>query len=124
MTEDRYREKLAAGRIQAVDLAAVLQEDLGEHGQHWICSLASRFDVRLAMLEHPLRIGPTEELRWFVAETDSLNRLRSKAPFGVRERFISETKHWVMRELCVRFAPGQSSRRLREILETARSWRT
>ena len=106
MTEDRYRERFTSGRIQADDLTAVLKEDLGEHGYVRICSLACRFDVRLAMLEHPLRIGPTEELRWFVAETDSLNRLRREASPAVRERFIDETKHWVMRELCIRFADG------------------
>ena len=106
MTEDRYRDKLAVGRIRPNDLSVALREDLGEHGQASICGLGSRFELRQAMLEHPLRIGPTEELRWFVAETDSLNRLRREAPFGVLERYIAETKHWVMRELCIRFAPG------------------
>ncbi len=108
MTEDRYRNKLAAGRIQPADLAAVLGDDLGEHGQASICGLANRFELRQAMLAHPLRIGPTEELRWFVAETDSLSRLRGEAPEGVRERYITETRNWIMRERCLRFAPGEA----------------
>ena len=53
------------------------------------------------MLEYPLRSGPQEELRWFVAETDALTRLRADAPSGMRERFIAETRHWVMRDLRV-----------------------
>ncbi len=122
MTEDRYREKLAAGRIRTADLSAVLGEDLAEHGEAQVCSLASRFEVRLAMLEHPLRIGPTEELRWFVAETDSLNRLRDETSPAVRERFISETKHWIMRELCIRLRRARSNRPSHGTLATARSW--
>ena len=107
MTEDLYREKLSTGRIRAFDVAAVLSEDLGEHATAQICSLASRFEIRRAMLEHPLRIGPTEELRWFVAESDSLNRVRREVPPVVRQRFIAETQQWVMRELCSRFEPGE-----------------
>ena len=95
MTEDRYREKMAAGRIRAADLAAVLGEDLGEHGQTPICSLASRFDLRLAMLEHPLRTGPPKELRWFVAETDSLRRMRHEVSAPAQAHFISEARHWI-----------------------------
>ena len=53
------------------------------------------------MLEYPLRSGPPEELRRFVAETDAFTRLRADAPSGMRERFIAETRHWVMRDLRV-----------------------
>jgi len=46
-----------------------------------------------------LRLGPAEELRWFVAETDALTRLRAETPPMVRERFVEETRRWVMRDL-------------------------
>jgi hypothetical protein len=51
------------------------------------------------MLQYPLRFGPAEELRWFVAEMDALTRLHHEAPPIIRERFVEETRHWAMREL-------------------------
>ena len=34
------------------------------------------------MLQYPLRIGPTEELVWYVAEADALRRVRPEVSFG------------------------------------------
>ena len=51
------------------------------------------------LMEHSLRTGPAEELRWFVAETDALSRMRPEVDAETRERIIEETKHWVMRDL-------------------------
>lgn len=96
---DRYREKMLRGRIRLEDLSAVLQDDLGTRADELINFLGTRFELRLAMLQHPLRQGPTQELRWFVAETDALTKLRDEAPPGYRQRFIDETRHWVMRDL-------------------------
>src|SRR4029077_6856930 len=53
----------------------------------------------LAMLQYPLQIGPTEELLWYVAEKDALRRIRSEASLAIRERLLSETRRWVMRDL-------------------------
>src|SRR5438874_3099177 len=76
LREDRYREKLAAGRIRKDDLAAVLRENLTDGADVRVGSLGSRLDVRLAMLSYAIRSGPADELRWFVAETEALTRLR------------------------------------------------
>lgn len=99
LTEERYREKLARGRIRAEDLLAVAREDLGDRASTPICSLNSRLELRVAMLQYPLRFGPAEELRWFVAEMDALTRLHHEAPPILRERFVEETRHWAMRHL-------------------------
>ncbi|MGC3969238.1 MAG: Na-translocating system protein MpsB [Pirellulales bacterium] len=99
LAEEQYREKLQHGRIRRSDLATCLREDLGPAGDEAICDGLTRFDLRLAMLEFPLRTGPAEELRWFVAETDALAKMRPETPADVRDRFIEETKHWVMRDL-------------------------
>ena len=99
LPEDRYRQELARGRIQSEDLAAVLVEDLGDQADALIGPLGTRYHLRLAMLEHPLRLGPPEELRWFIAETDALTRLPKELPAESRERLIQETRHWVMRDL-------------------------
>ena len=99
LTEERYREKLARGRIRSDDLLAVTREDLGDRASTPICELNSRLELRVAMLQHPLRFGPAEELRWFVAEMDALTRLHHEAPPAIRERFVEETRHWAMRHL-------------------------
>lgn len=128
LREERYRERVAQGRIRLSDLVAVLKADLGERAEEplgsfgtrfddrrrtwrrpgWpapkpadvpMGSFGTRFDLRLAMMRHPLRLGPLDELRWFVAETDALTRLREEAPDGFRNRFIEETKHWIMRDV-------------------------
>ncbi|HTU27359.1 MAG TPA: DUF2309 domain-containing protein [Pirellulales bacterium] len=101
LSEVRYRDKFVRGRIRREDLVAVLEQDLGARANVTINSLATRLELRLAMLEYPLRSGPREELRWFVAETDALRRLRADAPPGMRERFIAETQRWIMRDLRV-----------------------
>ncbi len=51
------------------------------------------------MLQHPLRIGPTEELVWYVAEADALRRILPEVSATVRARLIAETRRWVMRDL-------------------------
>jgi uncharacterized protein YbcC (UPF0753/DUF2309 family) len=99
LDEDRYREKLTQGRIRLEDLSAVLKKDLRDLADHSIYRLATRFELRLAMLQHPLRSGPPEELRWFVAVTDALTHMRPEAAPAVRSRFIEETRHWIMRDL-------------------------
>jgi len=97
--EEQYREKLAHGRIRHADLRAVLTDDLGEQAAAAVCCRTSRFDLRLAMLEHSLRTGPAEELRWFVAETDALSRMRPEVDAETRDRILEDTRHWVMRDL-------------------------
>lgn len=99
LTEDVYREKLAQDRIHLDDLALALKRDLKEQADVVIGSVTTRHQLRLAMLQYPIRTGPTKELQWFVAETDALTRMRPDAPSSARDRFLSETKHWVMRDL-------------------------
>ncbi len=99
LPEDRYRQKLAVGRILAQDLSAELIDDLGDDADHLIGFLGTRYHLRLAMLQHPLRHGPDAELRWLIAETDALRHFRSEAPADVREQMIVETRRWVMRDL-------------------------
>src|SRR5687768_361348 len=74
LTEDRFREELARGRIQFRDLQAILHEELGERAGEKVAGLITRRELQLAMLQFPLRFGPTEELLWFMAETDALRR--------------------------------------------------
>ncbi|HEY2839484.1 MAG TPA: putative inorganic carbon transporter subunit DabA, partial [Pirellulales bacterium] len=114
LPEDRYRDKLARGRILFEDLAAVLIEDLGDDGDRLLGYLGTRYHLRLAMLQHPLRLGPDEELRWLIAETDALRRFRDETPFQVREQMVESTRRWVMRDLRSGLSPD--GRHIRETL--------
>jgi uncharacterized protein YbcC (UPF0753/DUF2309 family) len=107
LSEDRYRQELGRGRIRLDDLENALREDLRSQCDEKILSKCSRLELRMAMLRHPLRSGPTEELRWFVAETDALRRVCASAPPLVRDRFIAETRRWVLRD--VRGRTGESA---------------
>jgi len=99
LVEDRYRQELERGRIRPADLIAVLLEDLGDKVHDRILSFGTRLELHMAMLRHPIRQAPDAELRWFVAETDALARYRADAPPGIRERFLEETRHWIMRDV-------------------------
>ena len=99
LREDIYREKLAQDRIRLDDLALALRRDLKDQTETVVAKLVTRHQLRLAMLQYPLRTGPTQELQWFVAETDALKRMRPDTPSTFRERFLIDTKHWVMRDL-------------------------
>ena len=98
LPEARYREEFDRGRILREDIEAALIEDLGEDADVLFGFLGTRFQLRKLMFEHPLLTGPTAELRWFVAETDALSRFRAEAPAPVRDRFIQETRRWVLRD--------------------------
>ena len=99
LTEDRYREALGRGRIRFDELREVLENDLGDRAMEAIPGVGTRLAMRLAMLQYPLRTGPTEELVWYVAETNALRRVRREASSAIRARMIAETRRWVMRDL-------------------------
>jgi uncharacterized protein len=99
LDEERFREELGRGRIRLADLDAVVTGDVGDAAADEVLSSTTRRELRLAMLQYPLRSGPTEELLWFVAETDALRRIRSDTSAAVRRQLIAETRHWVLRDL-------------------------
>lgn len=99
LPESRYRDALRTGRIRADDLMTVLEDDLGLRAVDGVARLVNRIDLRLAMLQYPLRTGPVEELLWFVAMTDALQRVRSLTSAAIKQKLIAETRRWVMRDL-------------------------
>jgi hypothetical protein len=99
LSEDRYRQELRRGRIRFAGLHATLLEDLGKRAWDKVVGFCTRLKLRLAMLQFPLRYGPTEELLWFVAETDALRRVRADASAAIRVRLVAETRRWAMRDL-------------------------
>jgi uncharacterized protein YbcC (UPF0753/DUF2309 family) len=108
LSEDRYREELSRGRFRPEDLAAVLEDDLGDQADELGGLLGTRFHLRLAMLQHSLRTAPSAELRWVIAETDALRKFRSDAASEVRKRVIDSTRRWIMRDFRNVGAPSAS----------------
>lgn len=98
MTEDQFHARLAAGRITVADLRAVLSDELGASAADPVAPGCTRFDLRLSMLEQPVRVAPSAELRWYVAETDALTRLPASVSPEARDRLLRETRHWALRD--------------------------
>ena len=114
LSEDRYREKMAKGRIRPEDLADSLQRDLADGASKPVGPKGTRADLRAAMLLHPMRQAPLVELQWFIAETDALAHYRVEVPPESSERCIEQTRQWAMRELRTQ---GPASRDLSELSE-------
>ena len=96
LAEDRYREELRRGRILFSELREVLRQDLGRRSDETLQGLSTRWELRLAMLEHPLRMGEGPELDWLMAESDALDRARPDVSEVSRRRLVTATRHWVM----------------------------
>lgn len=99
LSEERFRHELSKGRIREAELRTVLREDLGASADEPILTLCTRFELRNAMLKYPQRMGPDCELRWFVAETDALRKVRREVADTSREQFIQRTRQWIMRDV-------------------------
>ncbi|MBS0207059.1 MAG: DUF2309 domain-containing protein [Planctomycetes bacterium] len=96
LAKEIYRDKLASGRIDLEDVRNVLQADLKETADEPISPSGTRFSVRLAMLQYPLRSAPAEELRWFIAETEALRTFSEEVPAAVRNSIVEATRNWVL----------------------------
>jgi uncharacterized protein YbcC (UPF0753/DUF2309 family) len=99
LSEDRYRQELMRGRIRFGELKETLEQDLEDRAAEKIPCFGTRRDLRLAMLQNPLRSGPTDELIWHVAEANALRRIRQEVSATDRARLIAETRRWVIRDL-------------------------
>ncbi|MBX3413321.1 MAG: DUF2309 domain-containing protein [Pirellulales bacterium] len=99
LPESRYRAELARGRILPQDLAAVLLEDLDDDGDRLIGMLGTRFQLRLAMLQHPLQQGTESEMRWYMAASKALWHFMADVRPEQRLRAVGKTRHWAMRDL-------------------------
>ena len=91
LSEERYRQELARGRIRAADLESVLDHDLhGTSGGPLVGGRLSVRDLRLAMLLHPVRHESDAAVRWTLTEKDFIERLRPDLPPEVRWRLLND----------------------------------
>ena len=117
LPEERYRQKLARGRILKEDIEAVLIEDLGDRADEFLGFFGTRFHLWMAILAHPLLTGPAAELRWVVAETDALRTFRSETPQASSDRMIADTRHRIMRDLWNGAPQASTDGRIRAVLD-------
>jgi uncharacterized protein YbcC (UPF0753/DUF2309 family) len=84
LSEARYREKLASGRILARDVEALLREQLGSRATTDVGGVASRFDLWRAVVLHGIPEAAGRELHWLLEETEILSRFRADVPAEAR----------------------------------------
>jgi uncharacterized protein YbcC (UPF0753/DUF2309 family) len=84
LTEARYRDKLASGRILARDVETLLHEQLGASGATAVAGTGSRLDLWRAVVLHGIPPATGRELSWILDETDALSRFRTDVPAPAR----------------------------------------
>ena len=84
LSESRYRDKLAAGRILARDVEALLGEQLGSSAANDVAGGGSRFDLWRAVVMHGIPAVTDRELSWILEETSALSRFRTDVPANAR----------------------------------------
>ena len=90
LSEARYRDELARGRIRAADLEAVLDADMrGGAGELLVDGRLTLRDLRLALLLHPVRQEDDAAVRWTLTEQDVVERLRDDLSPEARWRLLS-----------------------------------
>ena len=89
LSESRYREKLAAGRILAGDVEAVLVEHLGDRAASHVAGVGTRLDLWRALVLHGIPAAAGQELSWILEETSALSRFRKDLPAHARAAFAA-----------------------------------
>ena len=114
LTERRFRHELHNERIRVADLQAVLLEDLGDEAGVLVATFGTRYALRLAMLQFPLRAAPDAELQWLIAETHAHDRFREEVEPSKRQHMLAATRLWVQRDL--RSNLNQQNQEVRQVL--------
>ena len=116
LPEERYRQELERGRIRVTDLEAVLLDDLEDEADRLVAIFGTRYALRLVMLQFPLQTAPPAELRWTIAETDTLQRFRREVDPAVSEQMIADTRRWVVRKSQI--TSGENETQSQAVLES------
>ncbi|MEZ6057122.1 MAG: DUF2309 domain-containing protein [Planctomycetaceae bacterium] len=105
LPESKYRELLAAQRIDVSDLEASLRRELGESADELLVAHCTRFQLRMALLKSTFPTGHAEELEWVMAETDALVHCRTELQGSQRQVWLDEVRNWVMEATCAGRVP-------------------
>lgn len=99
LSEARYREELARGRITEADVAAVLEGELGERGRERIAGHITRLELRRRMTLHGVPEASGAALSWLLAESPALRRFRPEAPHEAWEHVDPSAEEAAVRAL-------------------------
>lgn len=97
LSEDQYRQAMVAGRIQAIDLRAILEEE--EQAWGLVNRLSSRLHLRMTMLMVPICVATAPEIEWLLAEKEILSRFPEVTANSTRLELVADVKRWVIRDL-------------------------
>jgi uncharacterized protein YbcC (UPF0753/DUF2309 family) len=84
LSESRYRDKLASGRILARDVEALIDYQLGIGDSSEVAGVGSRRDLWRAVVLHGIPTAKGRELAWILEETEALSRFRTDVPANAR----------------------------------------
>jgi uncharacterized protein YbcC (UPF0753/DUF2309 family) len=84
LPEERYRAKLASGRILAKDVDWVLADELGGRAHDPIAGVATRVDLWHRIVLHGIAPARGRGLSWLLEETPALSRFRTDVPADAR----------------------------------------
>ena len=98
LLEDEFRGELAANRMTKEDVEEALQKTTTYADQSLADGLATRIQLRRAMMLYPLYFAPPAELNWLIAETDALQNFRKDQESQHRNELVESTKRWVLRD--------------------------
>src|SRR6185369_1382601 len=84
LSESRYRDKLASGRILARDVEALIDHQLGAGGSNDVAGAGARRDLWRAVVLHGIPAAKGRELAWILEETETLSRCRTDVPANAR----------------------------------------
>src|SRR5262245_55489964 len=87
LSESRYRDKLASGRILARDIEALVDEQLGDRGADDVAGVGSRLALWRAVVLHGIPAAAGRELSWILEETPVLSQFRQDLPAHARSAF-------------------------------------
>ncbi|MCE9630948.1 MAG: DUF2309 domain-containing protein [Planctomycetia bacterium] len=91
LSESRYRDELAHGRIRTADIEAVLEFDSPHFAEAELAGGRLRLrDLHRVLLLHPVRQESDTSVRWTLTESDVLQRLRADLPTHVRHRLLDD----------------------------------
>ena len=80
LSEERYRAKVAAGRILAKDVEALLAEKLGTRCDEQVAGIGTRFELWRRVVLHGIPAASGPALSWLLEETTALTRFRTDVP--------------------------------------------
>ena len=117
LSEERFRKEYTNGRIIDADIDEVLKSDLGDNQSVPVILDTNRFQLRRMMLGHVIRNGPDQELLWFMAETNALDKFRRDIPAPSDRNIVESVKQWLLRHAS---SPDHASSPIDQTIESIR----